>query len=255
MIKCIKSVLGILIGVIMSFSSVMGQSDVALQLGQANAALNDQKYDSALALYQDIEEKEYWSVDLFHNMALAYASSGRNALSILYYEKALKFTPNDGKLLSDLTVIQNRIPSLDEPIPPFFISRMWNYWTGFLSATVWAWISILMMGLIALFCVKYFPTPGFSRREYIIVALLSIACIKLMAAAYSRHQQVFHNQSSIVVQEGISLKKGADTASPDIESLPAGAKVTTQDQVGDWLMVKTALGDVGWVLARDVVQI
>ncbi len=221
----------------------------------ANSFLANKEYDKALDLYQKIENQQYYSVGLFKNMAISYAGLNKDALAILYYEKALKLSPRDADIKADLGIVIKRNPELDEAISPFFLIDLWQSFTSFFSPTIWSIMSLLFIGLAGFVLFIKIPLPGMDRKSYTyLVASFCIALICIFAA-YSAHHRQYNQDKMIVTESLVVLKTGPDTTSPDVENLPTGAKVSIKDSLGEWLQVITSNGDIGWIKTNQAQRI
>lgn len=72
------------------------------QFIKANEAYKLGKYDTARTLYQEIENNEIHSAELFYNIANCYFKENENAAAILYYERALRLSPADEDVMHNL---------------------------------------------------------------------------------------------------------------------------------------------------------
>ncbi len=71
---------------------------------QANFYYNEGVYDTAIILYESILDKDLISSALLYNLGNAYYKSGNYPKAILNYEKALKISPNDEDIKSNLSI-------------------------------------------------------------------------------------------------------------------------------------------------------
>ena len=62
-------------------------------------------------------------------------------------------------------------------------------------------------------------------------------------------------QQAVVMTETVTIKSSPDKESTELFVLHEGAKVTIIDQVGEWLRIKIADGNNGWMLASNVEKI
>lgn len=231
----------------MTFSSPMIGSVDETTIKSAQNYLSAKDYTKALELYHKIEKEQYHSTNLYKNMAIAYAGLKNDALSILYYEKALKLSPNNDNLKADLNIIIKRNPELDEAVPPFILLKVWQSFTSLFNSTIWSVLSLLCFGLAGFILFTQLPTPGMTLKSYTYLGVAIALALLFVLASSSAYQRQYSQDQMIVTEPTVVLKTGPDTESPDIENLPAGSKVVIKEQIGDWVQVYTTLGDVGWI--------
>ncbi len=227
-------------------SPSIGSPDETM-IKSAQNYLLEKEYAKALELYHKIESEQYQSTELYKNMAIAYAGLNNDALAILYYERALKLSPNNSVLKSDLDIIVKRNPELDEGVPPFILLRVWQSFTSLFNSTIWSVLSLLFFGLAGFILYMQLPMPGMTKKSYTYLGIaltLAFLCILTSNTAY---QKQYNQNKMIITETAVVLKTGPDAVSPDIEKLPAGSKVVVNEQIGDWVQVHTTLGDVGWI--------
>jgi tetratricopeptide (TPR) repeat protein len=227
-------------------SPSIGSPDETM-IKSAQDFLSSKDYTKALELYHNIESEQYQSTELYKNMAIAYAGLNNDGLAILYYEKALKLSPNNSVLKSDLDIIVKRNPELDEGVPPFILLKVWQSLTSLFNSTIWSVLSLLFFGLAGFILYKQLPTPGMTKKSYMYFGVFTALALLFVLASISAYQKQYNQNQMIVTEAAVVLKTGPDAESPDIENLPAGSKVVVNEQIGDWVQVNTSLGDVGWI--------
>lgn len=228
-------------------SSYLYSLDDEIMVQSAQNFLIEKEYEKALKLYHDIENEQYYSFGLYKNMAIAYAGLDKDAFAILYYERALKLSPLDSDIQSDLEAIRKRNPELDEGAPPFILATMWQIFTSLLNSTLWAILSLLFFGVAGFILYQHLPTPGMTKKNYRYLGVTLAFALLFVLASGSIYQRQFRQDQMIVTEPEVVLKTSPDAESPDIENLPDGSKVVIKDYISDWVQVQTSLGDIGWI--------
>jgi tetratricopeptide (TPR) repeat protein len=234
----------ILFGFTLFATFLFSQESVILE---ANIALQDKNFKKALDLYLSAEKNHKGGAGMYQNMAIASAGVGQDAFAILYYEKALKYKPNDKNLQKDLTTLRKKNPLLDEPIIQMLPVRIFNNMTGIFTAGMWATISIILCFSGCFIILLYYPIRNFTRNVWISFITSCILFFVTFLFAWYRNEQIYHNRGMIITASDIVLKKSPDASSPDISDLPPGSKVYKKDQIADWSLVTTENGDTGWI--------
>ena len=243
-----KYILFILVSIAIDLSA---SEDANLKISQGNKALLNKDYAKALESFASIDPDKYACKALYKNIALTYANLNNNALAILYYEKALKYAPNDQQLISDVAIVRKRIPEIDDALPPFILTSGWQYFTGVLSSDSWAVLSIVFLSGIGIIYIFNMPKNKWTKQTYIAAILLFCFVLITSFASYSRYQQMYHNNGIIITSDKVSLKTGPDMLSPDVIKLVPGTKVFSEDSLKNWLKVNTENADSGWIMLSD----
>jgi tetratricopeptide (TPR) repeat protein len=226
-------------------SSIFGNNDHVLS--QAELALSKKEFQTALALYKQIEQDGEGGAGMYQNMALASAALHDDASAILYLEKAQKYAPNNPKIHENLISILKRNSQLDNSTSIHVFKNYINKVTGVLSIQNWIILSLLI--LISIGGMIYFNFPAISehKKSTYIITGLSVLFILSTSAGYYRHQNIYHNRGIIITQKDTMLKLGPDEASPEVTYLPQGSKVSYVEHLNGWWMVETNYGDKGWI--------
>jgi tetratricopeptide (TPR) repeat protein len=212
-----------------------------------NKAFMEGKYSDAVKYYQKVENKHQGGFGLYSNMARALAHQRQDAMAILYYEKALKLKPYNKQITNDLHQIRKRNPALDVPPNEFFLSKWWSKMSGVFSPLIWAILSIASLFLFGFFLI-WWQIKHLSGVRNLTIGLCSMLLFLFaLSMAWHRNGQVYHHNGMIIMTENCALKAGPDDQSPDITDLPPGTKVYKKDALGQWSMVTTSFGDVGWI--------
>lgn len=208
----------------------------------------------SLKIYSNLETEGLGGKGLYANMATAYAHQQKDAMAILYYEKALLFCPSDAEILAALTAIRKKNPDLPERDAGSVITKMWNTLTGSFMPNTWAWIFLLLVAIGGVLAVKYHPLK-MSQKTGIALTVWSLVVLGTLAAAIQTHSRVYHGRDWIVTEDQAVLRKGPDPDSPEISLLPPGMKLTESDKLSSWLQVTSEYGDAGWIEVTRVRKI
>jgi tetratricopeptide (TPR) repeat protein len=235
-----------------SINTGIGQKD---HLIAGNDAFKKGLYPQALEAYKKTENLGYVGAGLYTNMARIHAQLKNDAHAILYYEKALKITPNDEVLKTELSNIIKRNPELDELSDDFFLVRWWRFFSGLWLPDTWAILSFVMLAGAGLFILLDIKLPIIRQyRKYIVAGAFAFFIISTFAA-YSRYKTMLDSGLYIIILPDAKLKAGPDDLSPEISPLPPGTKVRKKDNLGQWMLVISPFGDTGWIKTETMALI
>ncbi|MGB4837511.1 MAG: hypothetical protein WBP08_00830 [Saprospiraceae bacterium] len=212
-----------------------------------NRAFSEGKYEQAIENYKKVEQRDLGGFGLYSNMARSYAMLRQDAMSILFFEKALKLRPNDIATKKDLMHIRKRNPDLDIGLEKFWASKIWAYITGIFSSDLWAIFSLFLLSILCIYIVLNKKLILYNKKHSAITSIIMLFFVFSMMAARSREKDIYHNQGMIIMSESVQLKAGPDESSPVISDLAPGSKVYKNDFIGEWTQVRNEYGDLGWI--------
>lgn len=216
-------------------------------LAKANQALASDKYDAALEIYRQLEAKDLGGLGMYQNIGLLYAKINQYPQAILYFEKALKYNPNDTQLIDQLAFARKQSSHLDAPPNPIFIVRFMSKTIGVFHSQTWAVISLIFLVIISVFFIMRYPEYKMDKKAMLILGSLVLGFAVTTLFSYIRYQQIYHNKGIIITSPATTLKLGPDKDSPDVSELHPGTKVYFYDHLDTWWMVTTEYGYQGWI--------
>ena len=135
---------------------------------QANHYYNESRYDSALVIYKSIIDEGYTSVPLLYNMGNTYFKLKDYPMAILNYEKALKIDPTNEEVKENLSIANALITDKIEPLPVFFLTRIWNNISNQLTADAWAITSLIIFALTMMSIFFYITTRKIGVKKAMV---------------------------------------------------------------------------------------
>lgn len=218
---------------------------------QANKLYQEGDFLQAVELYNSLIEDDYKAAGLFYNLGNTYYRLNRHAEAILYYEKALKMSPNKSNYLHNLAIVNSKINSDREKVPEFFLDKWWSNLTSFASPSGWSILALLLFwtgitgGLFWLFANK----RRHKKIGFFLGTTLVFISILPLLLANSRANTLESSNAGIIMESGITLKT-APESDVVVAEMAAGTKVKLVDVIGEWEKVQLPDGEMGW-LHRD----
>jgi tetratricopeptide (TPR) repeat protein len=232
-------------------------ADNRLLFEQANDLYKKANYDSAISIYESIEKSGFESAELYFNLGNSYYKKKQIASAILNYERAKLLSPNDEEINFNLQLAQTLIVDKINILPEFFVKRWWRNFSEIYSSDSWAWMSIGLF-IITLICILIYL---FSNRIVLkkVSFIFGIIFIFFSIIAFShscRLKSVNESKkSAIVMTATITIKSSPDDTGTDLFVLHEGTKVWVIDEVGEWIRIKIADGNNGWLKKEDIERI
>jgi tetratricopeptide (TPR) repeat protein len=216
---------------------------------KANYYYNEARYDTAVIIYESILNDGYVSAPLLYNIGNAYFKMREYPMAILNYEKALKIEPDNNDIKQNLAIANALITDKIEPVPEFFLTKLWKNIGDKLSANEWATLSLVLIGLVLIVLFLYLTarTKGVKKSMFFIGILLIVICLCSIIHASQKHRYMNEHNEAIVMIPTITVKSSPTTSGTDLFVLHEGTKVSVLDKDDSWNKIKIADGSVGWL--------
>ena len=150
-----KTMKNIVLSIILSLSVFSSFAAADSRIIHGNAAYSNNKFDEAIALYEDLLKTQE-SAALYYNLGNAYYKSGKLAPAILNYERAILLDPNDDDIKSNLELAKLQTVDKDESaVDQLAISEWTQSFVNLHSSNTWARMSIIFF-LLTLACASLY---------------------------------------------------------------------------------------------------
>jgi len=244
----------LLMMILFFMSSILFAESVGTKFKDANDYYKKNKYNEAIAEYNEILDKGYESADLYYNLGNAYFKAGKIADAILFYERAKRIAPEDEDIDFNLRIANLKIVDKFNEVPKLFFIEWYENIYGMFSSDTWAVMIIVFSSLTFALLLGYFLIWNILARKLFffgagISLLLAIACI-LFALEQNKIEET--RDSAIIFSPSVYIKSSPDNTSTDLFILHEGAKVKILDEVGSWKKIRIADGNVGWLQNKSI---
>lgn len=149
------------------FNLVIFGIDAEYLFQKGNEHYRNSKYDEALVCYKSILDANYESAELYYNLANVYYKLNKIGYAILYYEKALKLSPNDEDIKYNLSLAQLQTIDKINPLPKVWLWEIYENYLNIFHLNTWAILTLLFLitavasGLIFIFYQNFFDSKIF----------------------------------------------------------------------------------------------
>ncbi|MFY9150655.1 MAG: tetratricopeptide repeat protein [Prolixibacteraceae bacterium] len=235
-------------------ATVFAQSDV---LQTANEHYSKDEFKQAIDGYNQILMTNMESPELYFNLGNAYYKTGQYTLSILNFERAKLLAPNDEDIDFNLQVANQKVVDAIQELPAIFIIRWWESLINSHSTDTWAVISIFSFILfLTMIGFYFFARSGDVKRItfWLGVFLILITIFSWSFAAGQKSRMVNHSYA-IVMQPTVTVKSSPSEKGTNLFVIHEGLKVKITDKIGDWIEIKLADGNKGWLLTESIERI
>ncbi|MCF8242704.1 MAG: tetratricopeptide repeat protein [Melioribacteraceae bacterium] len=226
-----------------------GQLNPGNLFNKANDYYQEENYQQAIEVYNEILDMGYVSSSLFYNLGNAHYRLGDLGYAILYYEKGLKLEPNDEDLKYNLKIVKARTIDQIKEVPQIFLIEWWELLLTSFTTSGWAIILITFYILFLISIGLYFLVKSLSVQRTaffsgIILLAFTLVSVVLFISKVDRDSSADYG---VVLEKEIAAKLSPDSKSNDAFVIHEGLKFEIRDQLNDWVQIKLSDGKVGWL--------
>ena len=221
----------------------------------ANERYNAGDFSLAIEKYHKILISGNHSSDLYFNLGNAYYKVDSLASAIYYYEKGLKFYPNNADLIQNLQYLNNLIINNIEPINVDVLSNKANYISNYFSLYYWS-ILCIILGTVSsfLFLLYYFSRSSkIKRKTFTLFVLSYIMTCSILFISFQNYNSQTDFQYAIVFDQSIDVNLEPNSNSEVLFKIYEGTKLEIiEDFDNDWLKIKLRDGQIGWIIKNKL---
>ena len=204
----------------------------------------------AAALYQDVLDRGAVSGAVFYNQGNALVRAGQRGRAIAAYRQAQRYLPRDPYLEANLAsaLLVETAAARRRPVIEYVL--FWQDWLSYPEK-----FNLLAMA-IGISCALAFLAVLLQKRMLVRLALIAVAVSLVLgiSAGYDayRYQYVVHG---VVVDREVVTRKGNSASyEPALtEPLKEGTEFRVLDRRPDWLLIRLAGDQEGWIEEKAVV--
>lgn len=233
--------------ILISFNSFSGEA----LFNKANDLYSQENYTDAISIYDSILTLGLESSELYYNLGNCHYKQQNWSNAIWHYEKSLKLHSNN-KTLKNLELAKLKIIDNIELIPELFYKIWWRYFITIFSTKIWQFLAILSVWTILIFQL----TSQFKEsKKGKNLAFLSFIALTLFFVTHSSYNNNYEKKEAIIFSSTIIVNSAPTTNSSDLFSLHSGSKVLIIDNIGDWINIRIANGNEGWIKQTEVKEL
>jgi tetratricopeptide (TPR) repeat protein len=235
-------------------ATVFAQSDL---LQKANEHYTKEEYKQAIDDYNKILMTNMESSEVYFNLGNAYYKTKQYTLSILNFERAKLLAPDDEDIAFNLQVANQHVVDSIQELPGIFIVRWWNSLVNSQTTDAWAVISISGFILFLVLMGFYFfaRTGEVKRVSFWAGCFLILLTIFSWSFAAQQKSRLVNHLEAIVMQPTVTVKSSPSEKGTNLFVIHEGLKVKITDKLGDWVEIKLADGNKGWLQTESVERI
>jgi len=243
-------------GIIILFSGNMlvSQTQADELFKNGNRLYTEGKYREAIEDYKKVLQLGIESGELYYNLGNAYYKLREIGSSILYYEKAKRYLPDDEDLRNNLTLAHLQVTDRIDPIPEIFYKKFWNNLKDMFVLNSWSRIFFVFWFVTwILVSVIFLTRKRFIRKIVKLVLTFTIVfCFFSSLIVISLIYDYKGIKHAVVMTDEVKVYSGPDENETQLFLIHEGTKVRIKRRSVDWVEVKLANGNVGWILRNKI---
>jgi tetratricopeptide (TPR) repeat protein len=235
-------------------ATVFAQGDL---LQKANEHYTKEEFNKAIDLYNQILMTNMESPEVYFNLGNAYYKTNQYTLSILNYERAKLLAPDDEDINFNLQVANQKVVDSIQELPGIFIVRWWNSLVNSQTTDTWAVMSIVGFILFLVMMGFYFfaKSGDIKRITFWSGCFLILFTIFTWSFAAKQKSRLVNHTYAIVMQPTVTVKSSPSEKGTNLFVIHEGLKVRITDKLGDWVEIRLADGNKGWLLTESIERI
>lgn len=239
----------LLILFILFHSVLFAEPSVDDLMKKANELYVKGQFEEAIKIYESLAQQGYEGASLFYNLGNSYYRTGKIGYAILYYEKALKLSPDDEDVQHNLQLVKLNLKDKIEALPPFYLFKIWESVLSSLSSEELTILSYILFLIILFTLGFYFFAKNIVQQRiafylFVFSLVLFLSSVGLLIVKLNQESKLKYG---IVLETSLAAKSSPDPQGKDAFIVHEGLKVRIEDKVDKWLKIRLEDGQVGWV--------
>ena len=215
---------------------------------KGNTAYANDSIAEAITIYDSILTSGRESSELYYNLGNCYYKNNDWANAIWHYEKSLQLRTNV-QAKENLALTKLKIIDRIEALPQLFYKKWWINIQELLSTHHWQYLAILSILLTLLFGILNKLLNKNTRKYYILFLSISLLLLLISNSAY---QNKIDKKEAIIFSSVVVVNSAPTSNSTELFTLHSGTKLEIIDRIGNWIHIKIANGNSGWILQSSV---
>ena len=242
---------------LLAFLSAPVSASIDEAMNKANTHYRENNFNAAIAEYEKLVTEGYQGASLYYNLGNAYYRIGKLGYAVLYFEKALKLSPNDEDIKDNLALANSRTIDKIDSLPKFFLFEWWESFLALFSVQTWIVISLIIYLLLLVVIALYFLAgqivhPRISFFTGAAVLIVFLVSVSVSAIKLNREEK---RQEAVIIENSVVVKLSPDEKGKDGFIVNEGLKILLEDQLDEWKKIRLPDGKVGWVIKTQIAVI
>lgn len=226
-------------------------------LDSANIAYSKGNYTKAITLYESVLNNNLEAPELYFNLGNAYYKTNTIGLAILNYERAKKLNPHDEDIIVNLKLANLKIEDKIDVAPQLFLTEWKNGLVDLMNEKNWSIFCIVIISFSLIAFGIYFSSRyvNLKRLGFFSGAVLFILSVFIFFIAQHSYNMEKNSSDGIIISPSVTVLGSPNEKGTKLFILHEGTKVNITQEEDNWMEVKIANGNVGWLKKQDIIPI
>ncbi len=222
-----------------------------LMFEKANQAYNNQNFDEAQNLYEQLIGEGYCHPDIYFNLGNAYYKKNKLGLAIWCYKKSLSKDANE-KEFENYFFAKSKIANPIQAQEKVFFIRWWENSIQFFSVNQWAILALLFFLAPMIFLIfKKIKGEAVTHPSFIKTSFL-FSLLFLLGMFLKTYYENYRYEAVVILNNSSFKKYATDSRTSNIVSEGIEVKVlenifSKSDESVLWKKVELPNGEIGWM--------
>ena len=231
-----------------SVARANGENEAMSLFAEAVKSYHSAHYAEAVDLNEDLLFKGYASPVVYYNLGNAYLKSGHLGKSLVNYLRALRLTPRDSDLRSNLVFARSQVENYNSWSQHSIFSLAQRFW----SEEELQWIAFSTFVVAGTFFMVALYAGLRRKRVMLGTGFLGLVAVYLMGAVVF---QAIDRSGQAVCVERVEARFEPSSQATAYFKIPEGTEVKILREKERWFKVERSDGKAGWVPLKFVERI
>lgn len=222
---------------------------------EADKAYQENQFEQAIKLYEEILATDGESADIYYNLGNSYYKNKDIAKAVLNYERALLLNPGDADIRFNLDMARGKTTDQITPTHEVFILTWGKALVNLMGESAWARLGIASFILFLIGAVFYIFGNRVLVKKIGFIAGLVCLFVSICAnfCASRQKSELIDRSGAIIMAPTVSVKSTPNESGTDLFVLHEGTKVFVEDNsMKEWKEVRLEDGNKGWVKTESI---
>lgn len=232
---------------------LMASPTIEKTFEEANRLYTAEQYEEAFQTYKSLEEQGWCSWELYYNMGNACYRMVKYPKARLYYEKALRLSPDNKAIEHNIYLTEQKLIDRFEEMPVFFISKWWISCIHLFQARTWGYIilGLFLLLLMAIAFYKTAPSYAYKKMSFYLTGGISLLFLFSLACSIGSYHEL-QKDFGIVMQESVEAKSSPEERSETKFIIHEGSKVLIEEEIKPYYKIRIKNGNRAWIPMESI---
>lgn len=232
-------------------------NDNAKLLKEANEAYQQENYNDAISLYEQVVNSDVEQSGLYYNLGNSYYKAGYNAKALLWYERALRLDPSDEDIQHNIAFVNQKITDRINAVPETAFARWWNRLSGQHTERGWAIWAIVGAFILVGSILGYLFSSSKALQISCFILFWGALLLIVFSLVFANKEKKRYEQTSeaIVMNLVVEAKTAPSEKSRTTFVIHEGLKVQITNEINGYVEIRIPNGEKGWITRNTIEKI